>query len=79
MGCIIVVFWGWEKRQTKSTNKQTNKVDKNYLGWALTKFGNKIWEQILRLGTNKIFKQIWGTKYGKKIGPLNFFLLDKWK
>ena len=41
--------------------------------------GNKSWEQILRLDTNKIFKQIWGTKYGKKIGPLNFFLLEKWR
>ena len=38
-------FWGWEKRQTKSTNKQTNKVNKIYLGWTLTKFLNKYGEQ----------------------------------
>ena len=39
-------FWGWGKRQTKSTNKQTNKVNKIYLGWAQAKYGEQI------MGTN---------------------------
>ena len=61
-------FWGWEKRQTKSRNKQTNKVNKIYLGWALTKYGEQIMGTNTQVGHHKIFKKVWETKYGKKIG-----------
>ena len=43
------------------------------------------WINCLKMGMKYLgwalqnFQKIWETKYGKKIGPLNFFLLDKWK
>ena len=62
MGCIIVL-WGWDKRQTKSRNKQTNKDNKIYLGWEEQILRNKSWEeQILRLGAPQNFQK----KYGKQ-------------
>ena len=55
-------FWGWEKRQTKSRNKQRDKDNKIYLSWAQQILRNKSWEeQILRLCTTKFSK-----KYGKQ-------------
>ena len=60
----------------------TTKLNNNFFIFQKTSFLNQLSKngnEILRLGTTKFSKNIWETKYGKKIGPLNFFLLDKWK
>ena len=63
-------FWGWEKRQTKSRNKQRDKDNKIYLSWAQQILRNKSWEEqilnrYLGWGHHKIFKKSMGNKMWK--------------